>query len=38
MANLPTHHPKLALVVDDEVELLDVFKSILVEEAGRAGP
>jgi DNA-binding response OmpR family regulator len=33
MANLQTHHPKLALVVDDEVELLDVLKAILVEEA-----
>ena len=33
MGNLPTRHPKLALVVDDEVELLDVLKAILVEEA-----
>lgn len=33
MPNQPMHHPKLALVVDDEVELLDVFKAILVEEA-----
>ncbi len=33
MANLPTHHPKLAVVVDDEIELLDVLKAILVEEA-----
>ena len=33
MANPPSHHPKLALVVDDEVELLDVLKAILVEEA-----
>ncbi len=33
MANQPTPHPKLALVVDDEVELLDVLKAILVEEA-----
>ena len=31
--SLPTSHPKLALVVDDEVELLDVLKAILVEEA-----
>lgn len=33
MANLAFRHPKLALVVDDEVELLDVLKAILVEEA-----
>lgn len=33
MANSPTHHPKLALVVDDEVELLDVLKAVLMEEA-----
>jgi DNA-binding response OmpR family regulator len=33
MANQPMHHPKLALVVDDEVELLDVLKAFLVEEA-----
>lgn len=33
MVNQPMHHPKLALVVDDEVELLDVLKAILVEEA-----
>jgi DNA-binding response OmpR family regulator len=30
---MPTHHPKLALVVDDEVELLDVMKATLMEEA-----
>ena len=33
MANPTSRHPKLALVVDDEVELLDVLKAILVEEA-----
>lgn len=33
MANRPAPHPKLALVVDDEVELLDVLKAVLVEEA-----
>ncbi|HEY7346746.1 MAG TPA: response regulator [Ktedonobacterales bacterium] len=33
MAHVSTHHPKLALVVDDEVELLEVLKAILVEEA-----
>jgi DNA-binding response OmpR family regulator len=33
MARQSTHYPKLALVVDDEVELLDVFKAILMEEA-----
>ncbi len=33
MASTPAHHPKLALVVDDEVELLDVLKAVLVEEA-----
>jgi DNA-binding response OmpR family regulator len=33
MSHLPTHHAKLALVVDDEVDLLDVLQAILVEEA-----
>ena len=33
MSNPTTRHPKLALVVDDEVELLDVLKAILIEEA-----
>jgi DNA-binding response OmpR family regulator len=33
MAHRPAPQPKLALVVDDEVELLDVLKAILVEEA-----
>lgn len=33
MADPITHTPKLALVVDDEVELLDVLKAVLVEEA-----
>jgi two-component system, LuxR family, response regulator FixJ len=33
MTTQSTHHPRLALVVDDEVELLDVLKAILVEEA-----
>ncbi|HLV98914.1 MAG TPA: response regulator [Ktedonobacterales bacterium] len=33
MTTQPTHHPRLALVVDDEIELLDVLKAILVEEA-----
>jgi DNA-binding response OmpR family regulator len=33
MADMTTYSPKLALVVDDEVELLDVLKAVLVEEA-----
>jgi len=33
MADLTSHSPRLALVVDDEVELLDVLKAVLVEEA-----
>ena len=33
MADLTARYPKLALVVDDEVELLDVLKAVLVEEA-----
>ncbi len=33
MSDPTTRHPKLALIVDDEVELLDVLKAILVEEA-----
>jgi len=33
VTNQSTPHPRLALVVDDEVELLDVLKAILVEEA-----
>src|SRR5215469_4982621 len=33
MANPTSRHPKLALIVDDEVDLLDVLKAILVEEA-----
>lgn len=33
MTHQPTHYPKLALVVDDEVDLLDVLQAILVEEA-----
>jgi two-component system KDP operon response regulator KdpE len=34
MGHRPAYYPKLVLVVDDEVELLDVLKAILVEEAG----
>ena len=33
MSQMGTRHPKLALVVDDEVELLDVLKAVLTEEA-----
>lgn len=33
MADLMAHSPKLALVVDDEVELLDVLQAVLMEEA-----
>jgi DNA-binding response OmpR family regulator len=33
MADLTSQSPRLALVVDDEVELLDVLKAVLVEEA-----
>jgi DNA-binding response OmpR family regulator len=33
MSQTGTHHPMLALVVDDEVELLDVLKAVLTEEA-----
>src|SRR5215467_3012465 len=33
MPNPTAPYPKLALVVDDEIELLDVLKAILVEEA-----
>jgi DNA-binding response OmpR family regulator len=33
MSRMSTQHPKLALVVDDEVELLDVLKAVLTEEA-----
>jgi DNA-binding response OmpR family regulator len=33
MAQTTSRHPKLALVVDDEVELLDVLKAVLTEEA-----
>lgn len=33
MSQMSTRHPRLALVVDDEVELLDVLKAVLTEEA-----
>lgn len=33
MTHLPLHYSKLAVVVDDEIELLDVLQAILVEEA-----
>jgi DNA-binding response OmpR family regulator len=33
MSFMSARHPKLALVVDDEVEMLDVLKAVLSEEA-----